>query len=230
VINQVLALRALSKVEDVLPEETSAVESTMTLVSFAARFHDSPSVGGIRAFVSEQHPSMTTTLKHLKSHNTPSSAKIFGGLAITPTMQAVVVDGEPVVNPELASIIRVDRQAVAATPEDPEAACPTHGEMITSRETSPFATCVAIIHHLAPASHVGPTTLQVLAPTALTKVEDVFPELAIAVDSATRSLRRLLRWLLHWSLLLLHSKVIEILHLHNACSIPVVPDQHRLYN
>jgi hypothetical protein len=99
VINQVRALSALPKVEDILPEETSAVESAMTLVAFAACFHDSPSIGGIRAFVSEQHPSVTTTLKHLKSHNTPSSAKVLGGLAITPTVQAVVVDRIPIVNP-----------------------------------------------------------------------------------------------------------------------------------
>jgi hypothetical protein len=51
---------------------------------------------------------MTTTLKHFKSHNTPSSAKVPSGLAITPTVQAVVVDCEPVVNPELASIVGVN--------------------------------------------------------------------------------------------------------------------------
>jgi hypothetical protein len=221
----------LPKVEDILPEETSAVESAMTLVAFAACFHDSPSIGGIRAFVSEQHPSVTTTLEHLKSHSTPSSAKILGGLAITPTMQTIVGDGESVVNPKLASIIGVNRHPVAAGPEDSDAASPAHSEVITTRETGPFSTCVAVIHCLAPASHVRPAPLQVLAPTALTKVEGVFPELAITIDNTMRwSLLWLPRGLLLWSLLLLHSEVIEIFHLHNACSISVVRDQHRLYN
>jgi hypothetical protein len=231
VINQVLAPGFLTKVEDILPEETFAGDGSVTFVAFATCFHNSPSVGSIRPFVSEQNPSMTTTLKHLKSHNTPSSAEILGGLAITPTVQAVVVNCESVVNPELASIIGVNRHPVAAGPEDSEAACPAHGEVITSGKTSPFATCVAIIHHLAPASHVRSAPLQVLAPAALTKVEGVLPELAIAVDNAMRwSLLWLLRGFFLWSLLLLHRKVIEIFHLHDAGSISVISHQHKLYN
>jgi hypothetical protein len=107
VIDQILAPAALNEIEDILPKETSAVESAMASVVSATGFYNSPSHGSIRPFVPEQNPSVPTTFKHLKSDNTPSSTKILGGFPITPTMQAIIVDCEPVVNPELTPIIRI---------------------------------------------------------------------------------------------------------------------------
>jgi hypothetical protein len=48
---------------------------------------------------------MTTALEHLKPNQTPSSAKMPSGLAIAPTMQAIVVNCVSIVNPQLAPII-----------------------------------------------------------------------------------------------------------------------------
>ena len=57
------------------------------------------------ARVPEQHPSMTTTLEHFESGEMPPSAKILGGLTIAPAVAAVVVDGVPIVDPQVAPII-----------------------------------------------------------------------------------------------------------------------------
>jgi hypothetical protein len=61
---------------------------------------------------------MTTTLKHLKPHKMPSSTLMLGGLAVAPSMQTVIVDGVPVVDPQLAAIIRDNTESVMASPED----------------------------------------------------------------------------------------------------------------
>jgi hypothetical protein len=125
---------------------------------------------------------MTTTLEHLKSDKMPASAKFPVGLPVTPTMQAVIVDCVPVVNPQLAAIIRNDAEPVVASLEDSHAGCPTHCEVIATSKTRPSATCVAIVHCLAPACHVRAATAKILTTTALTEVEDVLPE-----DAATIS-------------------------------------------
>jgi hypothetical protein len=51
---------------------------------------------------------MATTFEHLYPHNTPTSTKHFCRFPIAPTMQAIVVDRVPVVNPQRASIIGDD--------------------------------------------------------------------------------------------------------------------------
>jgi hypothetical protein len=58
--------------------------------------------------VSEEYTSMTTALKHFKSYQTPSSTHMLSCLSIAPPMQAIVVDCVPVVDPQLAAIVRYD--------------------------------------------------------------------------------------------------------------------------
>jgi hypothetical protein len=103
------------------------------------------------------------------------------GLAIAPTMQAIVVDCVTFVEPQLAPIVRNNPEIVMARPEDSQATCPTDSKVITSFETPPFLICVAIVHHLAPTSHVWFACVQVLAPPTLTKVEDILPEDAMPI-------------------------------------------------
>ena len=69
-------------------------------------------------------------------------------LAIAPAMQAIVVNGIPVVDPQLASIIGDDAEPVVAVLADSQDACPTDGEVIASDKALPFAVRVAIVHHL----------------------------------------------------------------------------------
>ena len=147
---QVLTATSLTKVVNILSEETSAISgnSAARAATFATCAHNIPSIAGVGTSVPEQHPSSTTTLEHLKSHKMPASAKTPIGFAITPAMQAVVVDCVPIVDPQLATIIRDDTEAIIARPENSQTSRPTNGEMIASGKSRPPATCVTIVHKL----------------------------------------------------------------------------------
>jgi hypothetical protein len=160
----------------------------MTTMTLAACTRNSPTVSSIGTMVPEQHPRMSTMLKHLKSHQTPTSANLPSGHSTSPAMEAVVVDCVSVVYPQLAPIIGDKLEVIAAAFEDSHAPCPAHSEMITSPEARPSATCVAIIHHTAPASHVRSAAIQVLTPTPLTKVENILAEETSAISGAMECL------------------------------------------
>jgi len=95
----------LLKVEGVLHEETLPISGTMTTMSPATGTHNSPSISSIGSMVPEEHPSVTTTLKHFKFHKVPSGTLMLGGLPIAPAMQAIVVDCVTIVDPQLAAVI-----------------------------------------------------------------------------------------------------------------------------
>jgi len=187
---QVLAPAALTEVECILPEETMAISDLVARAPGATPTctHNNPSVSSVRTMVPEPHASMTTSLKHLKPHKTPPSTKLSPGRSAAPAVQAIIVNCVSIVKPQLASIVRVDLEVVTACPEDPQTTCPTHSEVIASAKTGPFATSVAIVHHVFPASHVRSTGFQVLAPAALPKVEDVLPEKTRAISDGIAGL------------------------------------------
>jgi hypothetical protein len=58
---------------------------------------------------------MTTALKHLNSHTMSPTTKMLDGLPIPPTMQAIVVDCVPLVDPQLAPVIGDDAEPVLAS-------------------------------------------------------------------------------------------------------------------
>jgi hypothetical protein len=151
---QVRAPSTLTKVEDLLPEEAVAISWAMLSTTSAICTHNSPSVPSISTMIPEEHASMATMLKHLKSHQMPPSTDVPPCLAIAPAMQAIVVDCVSIVDPQLAPIIGDNAEMVMASPEDSQAPCPTHGKVIATRETRPSATCVPIVHHSSPAGHV----------------------------------------------------------------------------
>jgi hypothetical protein len=109
-------------------------------------------------------------------------------LAIAPTMQAIVVDGIPVVDPQFASIIGDDAESVVAVPPDSQSACPTDGKVIAPDKALPFAIRVAIVHCLDSASHPRSAAIQILASTALCEVVDPFHEAMAISTSASRTL------------------------------------------
>jgi hypothetical protein len=86
-------------------------------------------------------------------------------LSIAPTVQAIVGDGVAIVNPQFASIVGVNAETVMPSPENSYTASPSHSEVVTSAETRPIATCVAIVHNIFPALQPGSATVQVLTPT-----------------------------------------------------------------
>ena len=151
---QVLAPAALMEVKCVLPEETMAISNPVAPGAMVCA-HKTPSVSSIGASIPEMDACMATTLKHFKSDEAPWSTKMPGGLAIAPAVQSVVVDRVAIVNPQFASIIRVNAEAVVARSEDSHAACPTHSKVVTATETGPIAICVAIVHHLIMGSLIG---------------------------------------------------------------------------
>ena len=144
---QILASSTLTEVEDIFSEETMAICDTVRLSPTCTR--NSPTVSSVRAMVPEKHASMTTTLEHLKSHKMPPCTNMPSGVAGAPSVQAIIVNGISIVNPELASIIRDNLEVVVTCPEDSESASPTHSEVIASMESRPFSTRVAIVHILA---------------------------------------------------------------------------------
>merc|ERR1719272_1261468 len=187
---QVLAPTALTEVECILSEETMAISDFVARALVAKiSTHNTPSVCGIGTPVPELDACMATTLKHFKSDATPWSTKMRGALSIAPTVQSIVVNRVAIVNPQFASIVGINAEAVAASLMDSDAACPTHSKVVTPTETGPIAICVAIVHHMFPPLHVGFATVQVLAPTALTEVECILPEETMAIsDFVARAL------------------------------------------
>jgi hypothetical protein len=124
---------------------------------------------------------MTTTLEHFEPGEMPPATKMFGGLTIAPAMAAIIVNCVPIVDPQVAAIIRDNAETVVTSPVDPHAACPAHSEVIASVETRPFATCIAVVHIVFPTSHVRSPTVQVLAMAPLSKVERIFHEETMAI-------------------------------------------------
>jgi hypothetical protein len=178
---QVLATTTLAEVEGILHEETMTISRTVATLSHATGTHNNPSLASIGPVVPEAHTSMTAALKHLKSHQVPPSTNLSPGCSAAPAVQAIVVNCVSIVEPQLAPIIRMNLEVVTACPEDSQAACPTHSKVITSRESRPPLTCVGVVHHLAPPSHVGFATLQVLTTATLTKVINIFPEDSVTI-------------------------------------------------
>ena len=145
---QVLTTTPLAKVEGILHEKASAICDFMGGMASPTCSHNKPSVASIWTMVPEEHPSMTTTLKHFKSHQTPSSTHMRSGCSTAPAVQAIIVNRVSIVNPQLAPIIGDKLEVVMACLEDSQAACPTHCEVIPAAKTRPIATCVAIVHIL----------------------------------------------------------------------------------
>jgi hypothetical protein len=65
-------------------------------------------ISSIAAMVPEKHAGSTTMFKMLKSYHTPWGAKMPSGMTTSPSMEAIIIDGEPIVDPQLAAIVRYD--------------------------------------------------------------------------------------------------------------------------
>jgi hypothetical protein len=182
--SKVRAPATLTEVKCILHEDTMAISRAMATCSPATCTHNGPSIAGVWTAVPEQHAGMTTTFEHLKPHKTPPGTHVPSGLSIAPTVQAIVVNCVAIVDPQLTPIIRDDAEMIMTCPEDSHAAGPTHSKVITSSKSRPLATCIAVVHHLAPASHVRPATIQVLASPTLAKIERILSKDAMAICKA----------------------------------------------
>ena len=138
----------LPKPKGIFHEEAMAISCAVTSLAHTTRTGNNPSVSSVGTMVPEEHPRMTTTLKHFESHKTPSSTHMPSGCSATPSMQAIVVNCVPIVDPQLTPIIGYELEVVMARPENSHAASPTHSKVIATRKARPFTTCVAVVHHL----------------------------------------------------------------------------------
>ena len=152
---KVLAPASLTEVIRILPEESMAISGAMNSVLSPTCANNGPAVSSIWTSVPKHHSSMTTTFKHLKSHKVPPMTKMLGGLTISPTMQAIVVDCVSIIDPQFAAIIGYNAVSVMACSEDSHASCPAHSKVITASKARPFASCVAIVHHLIEHNRLG---------------------------------------------------------------------------
>ena len=154
---EVLAAPSLAEVVNVLPEEASTISggSAAPATTLATGTHNNPLVSSVGAMIPEEHPSMTTTLEELKSHETPSTTNVPSGHSSTPAVQAIIVNGVPIVDPQLASVIRDELEVVTAAPEDSQPTSPTHCKVVSTSESWPSATCVAVVHNLMCKQPVG---------------------------------------------------------------------------
>jgi hypothetical protein len=140
---QILQMTTLAEVEDILPKETMAISDWMWSLATCANM--APTASSVMPSVPEEHTGVTTMFEHLNSHPAPPTVNMPRSLPIAPTVQPVIVNCVPVVNPQLTSIIRYDAPSVMARSEDSHVRCPTHSEMISSAETRPIATSISVV-------------------------------------------------------------------------------------
>jgi hypothetical protein len=101
---------------------------------------------------------MTSTFKVFNSHSAPAT-DMPRCLAIAPTMATIVVDCEPIVDPEPASIVRNNAEPIMARSEESHMSRPSHSKMISTMKSWPIATSVPVIDAMTPSLHVWPPTV-----------------------------------------------------------------------
>jgi hypothetical protein len=179
---QIWAATALTEVVGILPEETSAINwarSRAMLPATCANTH--PSISCITTSVPEIDSSMTTTLKHFNPRHAPST-NMFASFADTPAMTAIIVDRVSIIDPQFASVVRIQSESVMASAMKSHATCPADSKVVMSGKPRPSSTCVPVHDIMTPAHQLWPATDQVRSPTALTKVEGILSEETMAIS------------------------------------------------
>jgi hypothetical protein len=184
---QVLAPAALTEVETILHEKTMAVSCAVGTAFMATSTGNIPSISSVGTLVPEEHACVTTVFEHLEPHKAPMMKVKSSSLTVSPTMQTIVVDSVPVVNPQFAAIIRNNAESVMASPEESHASSPTHSKMIMSGKARPPASGVPVVHGMTPTSHLWPAPMQILTSTTLTEVEGILPEETMAIGGPMRA-------------------------------------------
>jgi hypothetical protein len=163
----------LSEVKSILSKEGMPINDTIIATASSIRTNRLPSISSVAAPVPEKHTGMTTMLKHLNSCEMPSSTNVPSSLPVPPAVQAIIVDRVTVIEPKFAPIIGNDAKTIMATSKEPYTTRPAHCEVVPSAIATPVVACVPIIDIPAPTSKVWSATVQILAPTTLSKVEDL---------------------------------------------------------
>jgi hypothetical protein len=129
---------------------------------------------------------MTTMFKHLKPNEPPGRIHVAVCFPIAPSMTTIVVDRVTIVNKQITAIVRNQTPPVMTPLKNSQASGPTHSKVIVSGETRPPAASIPVVNVMLPTSHIWPTAIEVLAATALTKVECVLHEQTMAIRDGVR--------------------------------------------
>jgi len=83
-------------------------------------------------------------------------------VCLTPpeAMETIIVHDMPIVDVQIAAIIRSNRPPVSGSGPHLQRACPTHSKVLIRRETTPIAACVSV-DHLGNDPHQGWDAVQV---------------------------------------------------------------------
>jgi hypothetical protein len=180
-VTQTLAMATLTEVESVLHEETMSISGAMHSATPASCVNNHPAISSVSTPVPEKHAGMSAVFEHLEAHKAPMRAQKPCSLTVAPTMQAIVVDRVPILDPQLTSIVRNYAEPVMGSSVNPHATCPPNSKVIVSGKTRPSAACVAVVHCVSPTSHVWSATPQVRATTTLSEIENIFSEKCMTI-------------------------------------------------
>merc|ERR1712054_360841 len=170
---------ALAEIVHVLHEQAMAV--CVSVAPVATGIQHSPVVASVRALITQQDASMATMFEELHPEQAPSCMNVPRGFAIPPAVAPIIVDGVPVVDPQLGTVIGNEREPVTASAVEPDTAGPAHSKVVGTRESRPPATCVAVVDVVPPPRHVRPPVGKMWHTAALTEIEGILPEQAMAV-------------------------------------------------
>jgi len=106
---------ALAEIVNSLPPQAVTVNRPCATASASATGpHHFPAIASVRATITKQAPMMATTFEHLHPHHDPSCPDVPRGFAIPPAVEAIIVDGVPIVDPQLGSVVGIEREPVTA--------------------------------------------------------------------------------------------------------------------
>merc|ERR1719478_1151843 len=141
---------ALAEIERILPEQAMTVSGFVCADPAAPGAQDVPAIGGVRATIAQHDPSMATMFEVRHLDHDPSCPDVPRGFAIAPAVEPIIVDGVPIVDPQLGSVIGNEREPVMACPEDAATAGPAHSEVVATMESRPGAASVAVVDVMLP--------------------------------------------------------------------------------
>jgi len=75
-------------------------------------------------------------------------------LRVAHAMEAIVIDGVPIVDKQFAAIIRLDREAINAWTIDDQKARPTHSKVVTLAQAWPCTSGRSVVHNGDTPDHV----------------------------------------------------------------------------
>jgi hypothetical protein len=114
---------------------------------------------------------MSSILKEVNPHVLLSSFQPPVWVAVPKSMQAIVVDSQPVVNEQPAPIIGSQAKAIDTTLLDNQETCPTHCVTFILFKAGPPSAGIPIVHIVHHSHHLCVASTNIEASDFMTKIE-----------------------------------------------------------